>query len=104
MALPRVESAFPEVSAVSYAWKRNKKSITKQRTRTHEEMNTHMLKAHHRVLISARYDDKGFDVNGVFHEGSVICLSSLLLNWSPMNFKEITPDRYSGNSITCFSP
>lgn len=41
------------------------------------------------------YGDTGFDVNGVFHEGSIVCLSSLHLKWTPTTFQEITPESLS---------
>lgn len=47
-----------------------------------------------RVRIDG-YGENGFDINGVFYEGSVICLSSLILKWRPTSFAEITPDSLS---------
>eukprot|EP00249_Psilotum_nudum_P011341 c23113_g1_i2 orf=413-778(-) len=38
------------------------------------------------------YGETGFIFNGVFHEGSFICLRSLILSWTPKLFSEITPN------------
>ncbi|KAL7233795.1 hypothetical protein ACSBR1_017413 [Camellia fascicularis] len=36
---------------------------------------------------------KGFTVNGVAYEGSVLCVGNLITSWSPKKFSEITADR-----------
>eukprot|EP00250_Pteridium_aquilinum_P034251 c7300_g1_i1 orf=60-536(+) len=41
------------------------------------------------------YSDAGFNVNNVFHEGAVMCHGSLLLSWTPLTFKDITPESLS---------
>ncbi|GKU92260.1 hypothetical protein SLEP1_g6009 [Rubroshorea leprosula] len=41
------------------------------------------------------YTDTGFTVNGVNHEGSLLCVGNLLTSWSPTKFSEITPDSLS---------
>ncbi|XVE99931.1 hypothetical protein REPUB_Repub03eG0242800 [Reevesia pubescens] len=41
------------------------------------------------------YTDTGFTVNGVNHEGSLLCVGNLLTSWGPNKFSEITPDSLS---------
>ncbi|KAI5075214.1 hypothetical protein GOP47_0009290 [Adiantum capillus-veneris] len=41
------------------------------------------------------YNDTGFHINNVFHEGSVMCHRNLILSWTPRTFKEITPESLS---------
>lgn len=41
-----------------------------------------------------RFDDTGFNVNGVKYEGSLICVGNLVMSWSPKKFSEVTPERY----------
>ncbi|EPS65600.1 hypothetical protein M569_09179 [Genlisea aurea] len=40
------------------------------------------------------YDDTGFKVNGVSYDGSILLAGNLLMNWTPKNFSDITPERY----------
>ncbi|BBM98669.1 NADH dehydrogenase [ubiquinone] 1 alpha subcomplex assembly factor 3 [Marchantia polymorpha subsp. ruderalis] len=47
-----------------------------------------------RVLIDG-YDDTGFILNGVRHEGSLICLGKLVFKWTPRKPSEITPESLS---------
>uniref|UniRef100_A0A0C9S806 NADH dehydrogenase [ubiquinone] 1 alpha subcomplex assembly factor 3 n=1 Tax=Wollemia nobilis TaxID=56998 RepID=A0A0C9S806_9CONI len=39
--------------------------------------------------------DAGFLANGVQYEGSLICISNLIVSWSPKQFSEVTPDSLS---------
>lgn len=39
--------------------------------------------------------DTGFIANGVEYEGSLICVSNLILSWRPKQFGEVTPDSLS---------
>ncbi|KAH6556403.1 hypothetical protein KP509_1Z182100 [Ceratopteris richardii] len=41
------------------------------------------------------YSDTGFNINNIFYEGSIMCHGSLILNWTPMSFKEITLESLS---------
>ncbi|XP_021904947.1 uncharacterized protein LOC110819911 [Carica papaya] len=41
------------------------------------------------------YDDTGFTVNKVRHEGSLLCVGNLVMSWSPKKFSEITADSLS---------
>ncbi|KAH7446440.1 hypothetical protein KP509_01G055600 [Ceratopteris richardii] len=41
------------------------------------------------------YSDTGFNINNIFYEGSIMCHGSLILNWTPMSFKEITSESLS---------
>lgn len=38
------------------------------------------------------FASKGFTVNGVQYEGSLLCIGNLLLSWTPKKFSEITPN------------
>ncbi|KAL4178487.1 hypothetical protein AMTRI_Chr13g82540 [Amborella trichopoda] len=41
------------------------------------------------------FSDTGFTINGVQYEGSVLCVGSLVLSWSPKKLSEITADSLS---------
>ncbi|KAG6547523.1 hypothetical protein Mapa_010971 [Marchantia paleacea] len=47
-----------------------------------------------RVLIDG-YDDTGFILNGLKHEGSLICLGKLVFKWTPRKPSEVTPESLS---------
>ncbi|KAH9301725.1 hypothetical protein KI387_013308, partial [Taxus chinensis] len=39
--------------------------------------------------------DIGFLANGIQYEGSLICISNLILSWSPKRLADVTPDSLS---------
>lgn len=47
-----------------------------------------------RVIIQ-EYDETGFRVNGVRHEGSLICFGKLVCSWTPRSLSEISPESLS---------
>ncbi|XP_011624585.1 NADH dehydrogenase [ubiquinone] 1 alpha subcomplex assembly factor 3 [Amborella trichopoda] len=47
------------------------------------------------IFSLPRFSDTGFTINGVQYEGSVLCVGSLVLSWSPKKLSEITADSLS---------
>ncbi|PHT60579.1 hypothetical protein CQW23_02942 [Capsicum baccatum] len=42
-----------------------------------------------------QFTDTGFRVNGVYYEGSLLCVGNLLMSWQPKNLSEVTPESLS---------
>ncbi|GER57362.1 NADH dehydrogenase [ubiquinone] 1 alphasubcomplex assembly factor 3 [Striga asiatica] len=38
------------------------------------------------------FDDTGFKVNGVKHEGSLLCVGNLIMSWAPKKFADISDE------------
>ncbi|CAA0820688.1 Protein of unknown function (DUF498/DUF598 [Striga hermonthica] len=41
------------------------------------------------------FDDRGFKVNGVKYEGSLLCVGNLIMSWAPKKFADITDESLS---------